>query len=415
MTAVGLAAGLLGILVAASFMAARAAILSADHEEIVASHREPKGWASRARALVDEPDRLFVTTRLGVELSFVGSATLILASTWDSWGSAVVSMGLFFWSFVLLAELFPQALVARHPSPWIPAMTWVIHFGQWVVYPWALLVRVARAAGLGGMGEEGEPTHVTRQELAWLIRGDREQHDLPQDERRMIDRIFQFSQTQVREVMIPLIDVCGLEEGATAGDVIRLVASEEYSRFPVYRERIDHILGIVRGFDFLEVPAPDDPVAPFIRKAPFVPETMPVDELMLQLQGEGNPMAIVVDEYGGSVGIVTLEDLLEEIVGEIEDEYDIREVPYRKLSPHQFLVSARMEIDDANERLGLQIPKEDCETVGGFLLKTFGRIPKEGESLIFRGVRFTIQKADERSVQEVVVALPKGEGSEGRA
>jgi CBS domain containing-hemolysin-like protein len=193
--------------------------------------------------------------------------------------------------------------------------------------------------------------------------------------------------------------------------VIRAVVAEGYSRLPVFRDRIDQILGIVRCFDLLDVPDPAVPVASFVRKAPYVPETMPVDELMLQFQREGHHMAIVVDEYGGSVGIVTMEDVLEEIVGEIEDEYDVQEVRFRKLSPHQVLVDARTEIDELNERLGLQLPKDEYETVGGFLLKSFRRIPAEGESLIFREVRFTVQKASERSVEEVVIHLPKTEGT----
>jgi CBS domain containing-hemolysin-like protein len=118
-------------------------------------------------------------------------------------------------------------------------------------------------------------------------------------------------------------------------------------------------------------------------------------------------MAIVVDEYGGSVGIVTMEDLLEELVGEIQDEHDIQKLLFRKLSTHQFLASARMEIDQVNELLGLDIPKEDYETLGGFLLKSFRRIPGERETLIFRDIRITIQKADERSIQEVLITVLK--------
>jgi putative hemolysin len=408
--------GILGVGVAGLFTAARTAILSANHQEFPADSRNTERWMFRAKALLDPPDRLLVTTRMASELSFLGAGTLVLTQTWGSWGLAAISLGVFFWTFHLLGELLPQALVAQRPTAWVPLMTWVISVGQWVVFPWALIVRLVKATGWGGSRAEdtGEPTHVSRQELAWLILGEGETQGLPQDERQMIHRIFRFSQTQVREVMIPLIEVRALEEGATAADVIRLVADEGYSRFPVYRERIDHILGVIRGFDFLEVADLDAPMAPFVRKAPFVPETMPVDELMLQLQREGNHMAIVVDEYGGSVGIVSLEDLLEEIVGEIEDEYDIQEVQYRRLSPHQLLVSARVEIDELNERLGLQIPKEDFETLGGFLLKGFGRIPKEGESLILRGTRFTVQKATERSVEEVMITLPKGEGAEAR-
>jgi CBS domain containing-hemolysin-like protein len=249
---------------------------------------------------------------------------------------------------------------------------------------------------------------VSRQALSWLIRGEKELQAVRAEERRMIDRIFQFSQTQVREVMIPLIEVCAVEERATVGEVVDRVVREGYSRLPVYRERIDHILGIIRSFDLLGADSSQQPVAPYIRKAPFVPESMPVDELMLQLQRGGQHMAIVVDEYGGGVGIVTMEDLLEEIVGEIMDEYDVQEAQLRKVASNQFVVNARMEIDGLKEALGIEIAGEDFETLGGFLLKEFRRIPAQGESLIFRGVQFTVQRADDRSIQEVLVTLPKG-------
>lgn len=201
----------------------------------------------------------------------------------------------------------------------------------------------------------------------------------------MIDRILRFSKGSAREVMIPLIEVCALEERASVREAIRIICQEGYSRLPVYRERVDRMLGMVRGMDLLEVNEPDAPVSAYVRPVPLVPETMPPAELLVKLQREGEHMAMVVDEYGGVVGIITMEDLLEEIVGDIQDEYDLEEPEIRWMALNQVLVSARVGIDFLNERLGLDLPKEDYETLGGLLLKAFRRIPGRGDSLVLGG------------------------------
>ncbi len=404
----------LGILLAGLLSAARTALLAVEEPEIRARVKEGKAWAARVLGLLEHPEHIFSTCRLGVELCLVGGSAWLLITVWKGWGWAwggLASIG-FLLAFLVMGEILPQALVAKKPSAWIGVMSWGMALGRWVLFPWILMERAGLSLGAEG-GErtgQGESSQVTRQALSWLIRGEEKEREILREERQMIDRIFRFSETQVREVMIPLIEVSAIEETATVEEVIRKVQEEGYSRFPVYRERIDHVLGILRSFDLLDASAAE-PASAFTRKAPFVPEVMPVDELMLQLQRDGHHMAIVVDEYGGSVGIVTMEDLLEEIVGEIQDEYDIQEIQHRKLSAHQFLVSARMQIPNANELLGLQIPKGDYETLGGFLLKMFRRIPKEGESLVLGEAQFTVQKADEKSVQDVLVTLSRAEDS----
>ncbi len=403
---------LLGVLAAGLLSSARMAFLSMDQEDLQGRQREGKAWAHKALALMEQPERIHDTCRLGAELALLGSAASLLAMSQGAlgWGWALAITGLFLLVFVLLGELLPQAIVARTTPLWAQVMTRVVYWGHRVVFPWILVQRAATALGIGDLGKErsAEPHIVSRQELSWLIRGQGSGAELLEEERRMIHRIFRFSEAQVREVMIPLIDVVAVEEAAKVLDVIRQVESEGYSRFPVYRERIDNILGIVRVFDLLDASLEGE-VRSFLRKVPFVPETMPVDELMLQLQRDGDHMAVVVDEYGGSVGIVTMEDLLEEIVGEIEDEYDIQESHHRRLSPYQFLFNGRVGIEEVNELTGLLIPKEDYETLAGFLLKAFRRVPKEGESLIYGDAQFTIQKADERSIKEVMIQLPRGE------
>jgi CBS domain containing-hemolysin-like protein len=246
---------------------------------------------------------------------------------------------------------------------------------------------------------------VTREELQLLLREEGGQSDINTLELEMIRRIFRFSATRVKEVMIPLVDVVALEETCSVEEAIASVRQENFSRYPVYRDRVDNIVGILYSFDLLGAKGEGKTIQPFIRPISFFPETKPVDELLLEMQRNQETLAAVVDEYGGAVGIVTVEDILEEVVGEIEDEYDVRPPPYRRVGPKKFWVNARMEIDHLNESLKLGLPKGDYETLGGFVLERLGRVPLVGEVFRYKKMLFEVLKSDEKSVLEVSVTV----------
>jgi len=175
-----------------------------------------------------------------------------------------------------------------------------------------------------------------------------------------------------------------------------------FSRYPVYQERIDNIVGMVESRDLLSAP-PSSKLKELVKPVKYVPETMPVDELLQMMQRENFIFAVVVDEYGGCVGIITREDILEEVIGEIEDEHEQKKPLWRKLAPGRWLVNARMEIDQLNELFGWNLPKNGYETLGGFLLDKFQRIPRTGEILRWGDFTFLIRKAEPRSILEVIV------------
>ena len=222
----------------------------------------------------------------------------------------------------------------------------------------------------------------------------------------MINRLFDFSHTTVKEAMIPFIEVSAVEDKDTVKEAIAIISKKGYSRLPVYNERIDNIIGIVNSFDLLNTPN-DQSIKSLIRTILFVPESKPIDELMVEMQKKRNHLAIVVDEYGGTIGIITIEDILEEIVGEIKDEYDIDQRLYHRTGWNKYIINARMEIDQIHELLHLSLPGGDFETLGGFLLEKFGHIPKPGEILKYQDITFTIVSADERSIGEVRIKVGK--------
>ena len=251
-----------------------------------------------------------------------------------------------------------------------------------------------------------EKLFVTREELKLILKMSKKGGDLTTGEVNMINRLFDFSHTTVKEAMIPLIEVSAVEDTDTVKEAIEIISKKGYSRLPVYQERIDNIIGIVNSFDLLNT-SYDQPIKSLIRTKLFVPESKPIDELMVDMQKKRNHLAIVVDEYGGTTGIITIEDILEEIVGDIKDEYDIDERLYHKTGWNKYIINARMEIDQIRERLHLSLPDGDFETLGGFLLEKFGHIPKAGEILKYQDITFTIVSADERSIGEVRINIGK--------
>jgi len=281
-----------------------------------------------------------------------------------------------------------------------------IYVISYLLFPVVWIMSKATELVLRILGQEGEARpFVTREELQLLLQTETGPTDMKPHEKTMIRRIFRFADTRVKEVMIPLVDVVALESTSTVGEAIASVRQENYSRYPVFEERIDNITGVVHSFDLLLASERGQTIQPYIRPISFFPETKPIDELLLELQRKQEALAVVVDEYGGAVGIVTVEDILEEVVGEIDDEYDTAPPLFRRVGPKAFLVNARMEIDHINEILKLGVPKGDYETLGGFVLNRLGRVPLAGESFRYRKMLFEVKKANERAVQEVLISL----------
>ncbi len=227
---------------------------------------------------------------------------------------------------------------------------------------------------------------------------------IERDERRLIQSIVEFGDTLVREVMTPRPDIVAIRSDATLGDLRALLTEQTYSRIPVFHEGLDNILGLVFVKDLvLLTGAEDRAITTLMRPAYFVPETKKVPDLLKEFQRQQVQTAIVVDEYGGTAGLVTLEDLIEEIVGEIRDEYDDASEPITDEGNGVFVVSGRVDVDEVGERLGVAIPREGFETVGGYLLSQLGRVPTVGERFDVEALSVEVLEAERRRVTKVRV------------
>ena len=266
------------------------------------------------------------------------------------------------------------------------------------------------------LGVRREVPFVNEEELKTLIDVGEDKGTLDQTEREMIHSIFEFGETMVREVMVPRMDMVCVEKSMPIEEVLTLVKEKGHSRIPVYSEQVDNIVGVLHVKDLLpymrlkkEIPGLVD----LVRKAYFVPESKMIDELLREFQGERTHMAIVVDEYGGTAGLVTLEDVIEEIVGEIRDEYDKEKPLFRQVDEKVWLVDGKIDIEDLNEALGLEIPaEEDYESLGGFIFSLLGRIPDEKEEVRYQDLRLIVEKVQRQRIEKVRVVREKLSGED---
>lgn len=230
---------------------------------------------------------------------------------------------------------------------------------------------------------------------------------LDEEERDIIRSVFEFGETVTREIMTPRVDVDGVDGQETVRECVQTLKESHYSRFPVFIEDLDDVQGVVHVKDLLRSLSETDGsglVLKLAKPAPFVPETMPINDLLQLLRSQQSAMAIVVDEYGGMAGLVTIEDIIEELVGDIQDEYDDEEKYIRRLSDGTAIINARVPVYEANEALGILIPESDeYDSVGGYVFAELGRIPRPGEIVTGPGFRITIQAADARTVQTLHV------------
>jgi CBS domain containing-hemolysin-like protein len=358
---------------------------------------------------LDDPIQLFVPARLLLGLIF-SLATVVIAVMTGRTGFQSIGMLLLFVAvFILMFEhVVPMLIVRRNPERVLEVLLPPFNVAAGFLSPLTnalvrLLVegRRERQTAPAGNGDELESSDPS-------VAADGEQAEAPglieRDERRLLQSIVDFGDTLVREVMTPRPDIVAIRADATLDELRALFREQEYSRIPVYQENLDNILGIVFVKDLIHLTGTDgstQPIAGLVRPAAVVPETKRVPELLREFQRNRVQMAVVVDEYGGTAGLVTLEDLLEEIVGEIRDEYDVETEPVVDEGNGSWVFSAKVNIDEVRDRLGVEIEPEGFETVGGYVLTRVGRVPAVGETFELDGLHVEVLEAERRRIHKV--------------
>lgn len=367
--------------------------------------------AARLERMVQQPNRLLGTVLVGNNLANILASTVAAGLFIHYLGASGVTVATIVMTILILlvAEITPKTFAAHNAERVALRLSGFLDVSSRVFYP---IVQVMTWIGVGfirlfgGKAEGGRL--MTEEELRNMVEVGEEEGLLEAEERDMIQGIFDFGDTVVREVMVPRIDVKALPETATLAEVWEGLTQWGHSRLPIYRNTIDDITGVVYARDVLayarEKPL-DTPARDLARPVQFVPETKKINSLLADFRRQHTQIAVVMDEYGGTAGIVTIEDLLEEIVGEIQDEYDAEEVPIRELSPGVVEVTGLYALDELNEEFDLNLPHEDFDTVGGLILHLLGRVPVEGEVVTVDNVELTVAKVDGRRVSRVIVRI----------
>jgi len=368
---------------------------------------ERGGRDDRLGFYLDDPIQLFVPARLMLGLIF-SLATVVIAVLTGRTGFQSVGLLLVFVAvFILVFEhVLPLLIVRRNPERVLevvlPPFDVAVSFLRPLTRALVRLLANGRRERPGlppaGVDEEAGEADPEAQEAA------EQQGLIERDERRLLKSIVDFGETLVREVMTPRPDIVAIPADSTLDELRMLFREQEYSRIPVYKDNLDNILGIVFVKDLIQLTEAEghaQPIADLMRPVAFVPGTKRVSELLREFQQRQVQIAIVVDEYGGTAGLVTLEDLLEEIVGEIRDEYDVETEPVVDEGNGSWIFSAKVSIDEVRDRLSVAIEPEGFETVGGYVLTRVGRVPAVGETFELDGLLVEVLESERRRIHKV--------------
>ncbi|MCL4314038.1 MAG: hemolysin family protein [Actinobacteria bacterium] len=371
---------------------------------------EGRRGATKLLGLVEHPERFLNTILLAVLFCQLAVATIVGVVANDLFGAMGVVVGLVLQVVVifLFAELGPKlwavAHVERAALITAPLVSVIVNFLPVRMVSEGLVRLIALAIP---EVTERTSTDVTESELLAMADVAESEDVIETEERALIHSIIEFGDTVVREVMVPRPDVVAVEASTTVGEAIEIAMQAGFSRLPVYEGNLDGVLGIAYVKDLMRADhlgRGGEEVRLLKRTAHFVPENKSVASLMREMQAEKYHLAVVVDEYGSTAGIVTLEDLIEELVGEIVDEFDVEEPLLERLGQDTYRVNARMVIGQVNQLLGVDLPTGDWDTVGGMLLNILGHVPTEGESVEVDGHRLVVEKMQGRRIGRVRIA-----------
>jgi CBS domain containing-hemolysin-like protein len=386
--------------------------------------------AKRVLRLLEQPPRFISAIQLGVTLSSLALGAIgepvvsrilerpldLLPESWHTSVATTISVIVAFtilsYFHVVMGEIVPKSFTLQHPERVAliaagPISAFYVIFRPFI---W-VLVRTSGAVlrWFGVSASSGVTLVHSEEELKMLVTASREKGVLEEEEQEMLHKVFEFADKDAVEVMVPRPDVVAVPVDLPVQEVLALVLSNPFTRYPVFEEELDDIVGVLHVRDLFsalhERGLESTNLRTILREAIMVPETKPLDELLAEFQRTSNHLAIVVDEYGSVEGLVTLEDLLEEIVGEIGDEFDLPDAGILRIGRGRVRLVGSFPIDEFNERFGKSLPVDDYHTIGGFVFGELGRVPKVGDTVAFDGARFEVSAIDGPRIREVDVTL----------
>ena len=396
------------------FSSSEAAFLSVQRTRIAHLVSEGVPGARRVANMVSNPERLLATILLGNNLvnvaftSVVTFAILNYVGQGNEGSGVLIATAVSTIALVTVGEIIPKSVAVRkaepvaflysHPLKWIEYLLWPFVFAlQWIT-------RGVNAL-LGGSNVQ---PMITEGEFRTLIDIGEAEGEFEHAEAEMLENVFQFGDRQVREVMTPRTEMVSIQQGGSLREFLDTYSENSHTRFPVYRESPDNVIGVISLKDVLRHMSQkglrlDDSVTDAIRDAYFVPETKRISELFDELRATGNQMALVIDEFGGVAGLVTLKRLLEVVMGPVGEEGESPEEEYRAIDEYTFHVEGGMSIEEVNQEMEIELPDGEYETLAGFVLDILGHIPTEGEQFDFNDLKFEILEMQDLKIEEIRV------------
>ncbi len=367
--------------------------------------------AERVARMVQQPSKLLSTILLGnnfVNTAAAALATALAISFWEEKGILIATIGVTIF-LLIFCETTPKTIATRHAERLSLIFARPIEVTSWLLTPLVVVLSwIASGFSKLAGGTPVPRSLVSEEEIRTIISVGHKEGTVDEAEARMLHKVFDFGDRPVREVMVPRPEVVCIEQGSKLADFLTLYAQSPLSRFPVYQDNMDNVVGILSVKDVLMAQAkgtisPDSIIDELVRPAYFTPETKRINELFTEMRDKNYRMAVVVDEFGGTAGIVSLSRLIEEIVGQVGDELTRAEKEYEVINEYTFQIDGSMRIEEANEKMGLELPSGEYETVAGFVLDLLGHIPKPNEQLRYKELKLVITEMRGLKIEKILL------------
>ncbi|MEA2103085.1 MAG: hemolysin family protein [Candidatus Cloacimonadota bacterium] len=365
--------------------------------------------SKRLYDFITDPDKILGTTLIGTNISIVIVSSVFTAyvvnklKILNETSASLLLAGV----LLIVSEIIPKMYFKRTADKSIPKLFFIIRFFALLFTPfiWLFAKLYSGFSKIIKISPKAEKKLFSKDDLSYLVREAQRSGDVNADEQGLIEEVLTSQDLKAKNIMIPRTNIFAVQKEAILKDVIELSRNEGFTRIPVFDENIDHIIGLIVIHDLLNIKNVQEKIEKYIRKAYFIPEVMKVTNLLKKLQEEKTPIAIVVDEYGGTAGLVSVEDIIEELVGEIEDEYDVVGKDIYKIKQDTYLINAEIEIEQIIDEINIDIPEGDYETLAGFLISKFERIPNKDDEIKIKNYKFSIKQVTSKKIEKVLLTI----------
>lgn len=395
----------------ALFSASETALTSLNKIRVQQMTDEKVKGIDRVNKLLADPNKLLSSILIGNNLVNIGASSLMTSLAIELFGNRGVGIatGIMTLLILIFSEITPKSLAAQNAEKLSLQLSGFVYLNMLLVTPVSIILSqiTGRLIQLLGGEVDEERKYITHEELQTIVNVSHREGILEGEEKDMIQSIFDFRNAHASDVMIPRADMVAIDINLPQAEIIEIISGKKYSRIPVYEDSVDQIIGILHLKDLLLLEkdqAKEIDFRKYLRPPHFTYNYKPIKDLFQKMKSERIPMAIVVDEYGGTEGIVTLEDLVEQIVGDIEDEYDSFIRSFKKIKDNEYVLNGNTEIEEVNELMGTDLQSDEFDTIAGFVLGIIGRFPNEFEKIHYQDLIFTVEKFDKNRIEKIRIS-----------